>query len=135
MTENQIKKHKTLTYIMYNIVAMYLADELAGEYITKDVKMTHNRYIETFMKRNEGRIRQMFDMKTSEDDDRGSAFLDTQTLIENLTAELVDLHLLKEIKDVPIYGYPDLTEIIKQYKAELFKKVVSEKINVDEGEE
>lgn len=134
MTQDQEKKHKTLTYIMYNVVAMYLADELAGEYITKDVKMTHNRYFETFMKRNKDRISHMFNMKTQESEDRGEMFLETQVYIETLIGEIVDLHLLKEVKDFPVYTYPDLTEMIREYKAGVIAKT-KPKLNTDEGEE
>ena len=92
-----------LTFIMVNMVLMYLADELADEYITRDVKMTFNRYFETFMKRNKDKITTMFDMVTEDDQQRGDTFLEAQTYVEILMKEVVDIQLLKEVKDTHLY--------------------------------
>ncbi len=135
IAKDQEKKHKMLTFIMVNMVSMYLADELADEYITKDVKMTFNRYFETFMKRNKDKITTMFDMVTEDDQQRGDTFLEAQTYVEILMKEVVDIQLLKEVKDTPIYMFPNAAQLLKEYREKSYEAMSRMAEEKGEGEE
>jgi hypothetical protein len=134
-TQDQEKKHKMLTFIMVNMVMVYLADELADEYITKDVKMTFNRYFETFMKRNKDKITTMFNMVTEDEQERGDTFLEAQTYVEILMKDIVDIQLMKEIKDTPIYMFPGLSQLVREYREKSYEAMSRAAEEKGEGEE
>jgi hypothetical protein len=104
----QMERNKIVSFLMYTIVMGYLADELADKYITKDVKMTFNRFFDTFMKRNRHNLDQLFNMSIDEMPDRGAAFLETQQAIEMLAGRVAML---------PVHAYPDIVMIIDAYVA------------------
>jgi hypothetical protein len=104
----QMERNKIVSFLMYTIVMGYLADELADKYITKDVKMTFNRFFDTFMKRNRHNLDQLFNMSIHEMPDRGAAFLETQQAIEMLAGRVAML---------PVHAYPDIVMIIDAYVA------------------
>jgi hypothetical protein len=106
--KKQMERNKIVSFLMYTIVMGYLADELAGKYITKDVKMTFNRFFDTFMKRNKHNLDQLFNMSIDEMPDRGAAFLETQQMIEMLAGRVAML---------PVHAYPDIVMIIDAYVA------------------
>jgi hypothetical protein len=135
ITKDQEKKHKMLTFIMVNMVMVYLADELADEYITKDVKMTFNRYFETFMKRNKDKITTMFNMVTEDEQERGDTFLEAQTYVEILMKDIVDIQLMKEIKDTPIYMFPGLSQLVREYREKSYEAMSRAAEEKGEGEE
>ena len=106
--KKQMERNKIVSFLMYTIVMGYLADELADKYITKDVKMTFNRFFDTFMKRNKHNLDQLFNMSIDEMPDRGAAFLETQQVIEMLAGRVAML---------PVHAYPDIVMIIDAYVA------------------
>jgi hypothetical protein len=120
---------------MVNMVMVYLADELADEYITKDVKMTFNRYFETFMKRNKDKITTMFNMVTEDEQERGDTFLEAQTYVEILMKDIVDIQLMKEIKDTPIYMFPGLSQLVREYREKSYEAMSRAAEEKGEGEE